>query len=57
VVALVARLGPLARLAPIGVDELALLGEDSLADPAPVEAAFGVRLRPIDPLLDRTEAA
>jgi NADH dehydrogenase len=57
VVDLVSRLGPIARLAPITADELAMLGEDSVADPAPLEASFGVRVRPVDAVFAGTEAA
>jgi NADH dehydrogenase len=57
VVSLLSRVRPLVRVAPITADELAMLGEDSVADPAPVEAAFGLTLRTIDGVLDGTEAA
>jgi len=57
VVDLMARLGPLARLAPITPGELAMLREDAVADPATVEREFGVRLRPVDAVFEGREAA
>jgi len=57
VVELVSHLGPLARLAPVTPGELVMLREDSVADPAPIEREFGVRLRPVDSVFDAQVAA
>jgi NADH dehydrogenase len=43
--------------APVTPDQLAMLGEDSVGDPADTLASFGVAVRPIDPLLAGTEDA
>jgi NADH dehydrogenase len=43
--------------APITSDQLAMLSEDSVADPTALTAAFGVTPRSIEPLLDGRERA
>jgi len=52
-VALASRL----PFAPITSDQLAMLSEDSVADPTALAAAFGVTPRSIEPLLDGRERA
>jgi uncharacterized protein YbjT (DUF2867 family) len=37
---------------PINRDELAMLALGSSCDPAPLEALLGIRMRPVDPLLE-----
>jgi uncharacterized protein YbjT (DUF2867 family) len=52
-----ALLAPVEGWLPITRDQFAMLEEDSLADPAPVAAAFGVTVRPLDPIIDGKEDA
>jgi uncharacterized protein YbjT (DUF2867 family) len=53
-VALVAKVLP---NPPITPDQLAMLSEDSVADPATVREAFGISVRSIDPILSGEDAA
>ena len=53
-VALIARVLP---NPPITPDQLAMLSEDSYADPAAVRDAFGIDVGPIDPILRGEDAA
>jgi len=54
---LVALMAKLLPAPPITPGQLAMLEEDSVADPAEVARVFGVVVRPIDPILLGTEDA
>jgi len=54
---LVALMAKLLPAPPITPGQLAMLEEDSVADPAEVARVFGVSVRPIDPILLGTEDA